>query len=649
MSIKAGQWWDLLKTSVEKTETELGLGQKTQIGLLHLDDSYQWFSLVYDKNKKQTSPFLAQAWITLVKILKNELFIEDWDTLTIKGRNTSFSIFSLEYNVYLVLEHETTVDPLEIIKTMLRYVFELGYQDQYSTVGLVASEGYPVWVISSGEQKKDDFLFAISITSLLSLVERLDMEVSAGGITSCTLTGESNILLSVAFNPSQDLVLATTQSPDQTDHKGLPPELYSLLELIKDPSLYPVHVPEIVDEERERMLSELKEEFEGEITEEEIQTLTGFEEKTLQKLEEEIKSVSRKYRADEISIGYLRKRMQLPPEVLSMSLEYLISNGQIQGRIGRSRTSGQEILVLDGMVEREDEELNRSIEVQNQIQDLFLPLEPFLTQLPVIQKKEVKAEFKEALSEYQIMVSLADSDPLFLLTDNLRGTNNQLENSVKGLILLRNQLVEAKHDEILTQELEKRIKSLSDRIYNFQLDIFAKSRKFYDDLLNYYRLLLRLLPSPKEIVKDQELYTIKFQCQAHNCDQRVVIVDNHLPWLKISLFTMFLNVRDDFPEFYGDSSVQEVKDRLQNLYSRLETMADEEEIEYKLEYYPFVNSLDELIITNTIRENMISNLQQKSVHEAEKDINFFNYFTQCETCKRWYCNKHIKNNKCIYC
>ncbi|MHA1972093.1 MAG: hypothetical protein ACTSW1_03800 [Candidatus Hodarchaeales archaeon] len=646
MSSATEQWWQLLKSSVEKTEIELDLGEKTKVGLLYLDENYQWFSVVTDKNKSY--PFLTQAWITFVKILKNELFLEEWDTITVRSRYTAFSVFALEKNIFLAIEHETTLDPLDIIKTMLRYIFELGYHDEYSTIGLVASEGYPVWVVSTREQDTDEFLFAISITSLLSLVERLDMEVNAGGIISCELTGKSNVQLNVAFNPSQDLVLATTQNPEQIDNEKIPPELQSMLNLVKDPSLYTVHIPEIVDEDRERMLSELKQKFEGEATEEEIQTLTGFEESTLQRLEEEISSVARKYRADEISIGYLRKRMRLPPEVLSMSLQFLISNGKIKGRIGRSRTSGQEILLLDGIMEKKEDEIQKSREVQNQIRDLFLVLEPFLSEIPIVEK-ELKAEFKEALSEYQIMVSLADSDPLFLLADDLRGTNKQLENSVKGLILLKKQITETANDETLVSELEKRIKSLSDKIYNFQLDIYGKSRKFYEDLLNYFRLLLRLLPVPSVFAKEGDKQIIKFQCHAHNCPHKLQIADKHSSWTKLAFFSVCLKISDGFPEFLGDPSLKETKEQLQNIYSRLEAMAIEEEIEYKLEYYPFLNNIDDLIITNTARESMISNLQQKAISTDSKDINFFNYFKQCDICKHWYCNDHIKNNKCIYC
>ena len=115
-----------------------------------------------------------------------------------------------------MLVHDRAFDPNELMKELLKHLVELGFKEQYSTAGLVASEGYPVWVVSK-DQELDDFLFAISITSLLSLVERIDMEVSSGGISNCKIHGNENVILNTSFNPSKDLAFAVTSEKEQSN------------------------------------------------------------------------------------------------------------------------------------------------------------------------------------------------------------------------------------------------------------------------------------------------------------------------------------------------------------------------------------------------------------------------------------------------
>ena len=635
------KWWELLKASVQSATDELDETRISALGLFSSDNYFFPNETQLDRNISNNLILLGRAWLFLSRILQNELQLSYWDSIAISGRSTTLSFFALGFDIYLLIEHESTVDPLDVIKMILKFVFRYGYQEEYETVGLVAAEGFPIWVSSIYDV--DEFLFAISITSLLTLIERIDLEVNAGGVTSCILQGTDSLRLQVSFNPSQDIVLATTLSKQSSIVAEQIPEVESLLGIIKDPALYPAFVPELKNEERERMLKEIRQDFNGEITEEEIASLTSFEEETLLSIEEEIKSVAKKFRANEISVGYLRKRMRLPNEVLRMSLEYLIATGKITGRIGRSNISGQEILVLDHFTEKQPIEINRIKIIQNQITDLFLPLENIISQLPEITPEAQKQEFRDALSEYQIIQTLADSDPLYLLANEIRTTNLQLENLVKGLILLKKRLTEVGEKDVLQTELNRRFALLTDRIYESQVNIFGKVARYIDDLKNHYHLLLRLLPSPTSFPKDSNeaesnLILIEFRCQAHNCLHKGQIQDYYATWIKLTIFARLLGIIDDFPEVNNTKTIQ-LKNNLILSLENLEKMSKEVEIEYKLEFYPFLNDLDDLIISNNERERLISLLQGNALTE----------FFQCSTCNKWYCNKHIKDNKCLYC
>ena len=265
------KWFEITKEALTLAQSELDVSQLDSMVLVQLDTEIQSSTTAEQNLDVKNSTISGQIWNYLGNIITEELKLNSWNSITIKSRNKAVSIYSLGYNVVLVVISEATIDTLDIIKVILKYIFQIGYQDKYETVGLVSTDGFPVWVTSIEEM--DEFLFAISITSLLSLVERIDMEVSAGGVEACILQGTENLLLNVAFNPSQDLVLAVTQKGSDLADVFLDKELEEFYQKIADPVLYSAIVPEITDEDRERMLEEIRQSFEGETTEEEIQTL----------------------------------------------------------------------------------------------------------------------------------------------------------------------------------------------------------------------------------------------------------------------------------------------------------------------------------------------------------------------------------------
>lgn len=646
------RWFEIAKEALTLTESdpELDTSQLEFMTLIQLDTEVQTFSTSKKEVEVHNSSLFGQAWHCLINILTNELRLEAWNSLTIKSHSKAVVLYSLGFDIFLIIASEAVVDTLDVMKVILKYIFQLGYREKYETVGLVSAEGYPVWVNSIEEM--DEFLFAISITSLLTLVERIDMEVAAGGIDACILQGTENLLLNVTFNPSQDLALAVTQHGLDPNDIKLDSELHSLYQKITDPVIYSALVPEITDQDRERMLEEIRQAFEGETTEEEIQTLSVFDTEMLLSLENEIKTVAKKYGAKEISIGYLRKRMKLPAEVLSMALQYLIGEGSIVGRIGTERKTGSEVLVLDLISDINDDERQALNSVQMQIKDLFIPINTYLSQLPEIQPpKEVVQEFTEALGEFQIMLTLSDTDPLYLLTNDLRIVSGQLENSAKSLFFVNTQLTETSQDDVLREELVRRRKGLEERISEQQLSIIGKAKKFHEDLLNSYLLLSRLLPSPYEFKSSESKgkVIIKFKCSALQCETTIQIEDDPITWIKMSFFATILGIQDEFPE-ESPPLVINLKDPLEDYYNRLYELATETEkgLVRESEYYLFLENLDELLMPNAQRDDAISILKQSNIEPSVDD--FYSLFAQCNSCNKWYCSNHMAaTTKCKYC
>ncbi|UCE12422.1 MAG: hypothetical protein JSV04_09515, partial [Candidatus Heimdallarchaeota archaeon] len=313
------------------------------------------------------------------------------------------------------------------------------------------------------------------------------------------------------------------------------------------------------------------------------------------------------------------------------------------------RKTGNEILVLDLTSDIDDDERNSLKSVQMQIKDLFIPLNTYLSQLPKIHlPKEEVQEVTEALGEFQIMLTLSDTDPLYLLTNDLRNASGQIENSAKSLFFVNTQLAETSEDDVLRKELVRRRKGLDERMIEQQLSIIGKAKKFHQDLLNSYRLLSRLLPSPYEFISSEskEKITIKFKCSALQCETTTSIQDDPITWIKMSYFATILGIQDEFPE-ESPPSVTNLKDTLEEYYNRLYELVTETETGpiKESEYYLFLENLDELLITNAQRDDAISVLRQSS---DEND--FYSLFVQCSSCHKWYCNNHMASTtKCKYC
>jgi len=594
-----------------------------------------------------------QSWAFLNQILTNELQMNKWKTLTITGRSQALTIKSLApipNSILLMFIHDISTDINEFMQLLMKHVVEIEYKQNYDIIGLIASEGYPMWLISE-EQTVDDFLFAISITSLLSLVERMDMEVSANA-SSCIIHGNDGLILNVSYNPSKDLALAVTQKrKNETEEpEDLEEELVTLYRSITDPNLFGAFVSEIEDPEREKILTEIRQdEMVGEITEEEMSTLNIFDTETIQSLVNEILTVSRNYRVSEISVGYLRKRMKLPSEVLHVALEYLISTGAINGRIGREKLSGKEILVLQADSQITDDEKQTIKNVQSQIKDLFLPIDGYLKQIPSLVTTSDKPEIiSEALSEFQVLQSLSDTDSLFLLTADLRILGSQLERSAKTISMLQEQVTEDIGNEEFLQDLKIRLDQQIERFTSLRSSITTASNKLYTDILNAYRILLKIIPIPSVIKFNSAIKksSLLFKCGVIGCEQFLYYYDDEINrWNQLIYFAHVLELVDSYLEGWRKDNLE-----IDQTFSKLHSIAMSEEEDTSQDTFAFLNDLDSLIISNVQRDSIINDLRKKVYNQSNDQIDYYSFFKQCPKCQKWYCQKHIQSDdKCVYC
>ena len=590
-----------------------------------------------------------QSWAFLNKILTNELMINNWKTLTITGRSQALTVKSLATfpnSILLSFIHDISTDINEFMQIIMKCVVEIRYKERFDIVGLVASEGFPIWLISE-EQSVDDFLFAISITSLLSLVERMDMEVSANA-SRCMIHGDNGLVLNVSYNPSKDLALAVTQQ-SETGIKDIEDELMTLYNSITDPNLFNAFMSDRADPERDKILTEIRQEYIGEITEEEMLTLNIFDAETIDSLVNEILAVSKNFGAYEISIGYLRKRMKLPSEVLHIALEYLITTGAINGRIGKEKISGKEILVLQAESKITEDDMQIINNVQSQIKDLFLPIDEYLKQIPQYVTSSEKPEIiSEALSEFQVLQSLSDTDSLFLLSADLRILGGQLDKAVKTISILQNQVTENQGNEEFLHELKSRLDQQIEKFTSLRASISTTANKLYTDIFNAYRILLKIIPIPNNIKYNSAIKksSLLFKCGVIGCEQFLYYYEEDTTrWKQLIYFGKVLDLIPSFPDSWLNDNSE-----LDQIFIKLRSIAKSDDEGSSHADFTFLNDLDKLIISNTHRDAILSDLRKKAYNQSNDQIDYFSFFKQCRKCQKWYCPKHIQSDdKCVYC
>ena len=167
--LDSSHWFEIMEKAIEQALNESTDQGVDSVYIFNTEEGQS--SILVNKRSIDEKQFKSfdQSWAFLNQILTNELQIKKWKTLTITGRSQAITVKSLApspNSILLSFIHDISIDINEIMQSIMKYVVEIEYKQNYSIMGLVASEGYPIWLISE-EQSVDDFLFAISITSLI--------------------------------------------------------------------------------------------------------------------------------------------------------------------------------------------------------------------------------------------------------------------------------------------------------------------------------------------------------------------------------------------------------------------------------------------------------------------------------------------------
>jgi hypothetical protein len=275
-------------------------------------------------------------------------------------------------------------------------------------------------------------------------------------------------------------------------------------------------------------------------------------------------------------------------------------------------------------------------------------LDPFLARLPIVQSVTDTEVISEALSEFQVLHSLSDTDSLFLHSADLRILAGQLERSVMTISMLQEQVTEDQGNTLFIQELKERLDSQIEKFTDQRTSIGTSAKKLHSDLLNSYRILLKILPIPSSIRYNKAINKISlvFKCNHALCKQFLYKYDDATGWRKLIYFAKVLKLIESFPEGWEQLD-QEKMAEIDLLFLKLKDSGKQQIA--TIDSFTFLNKLDELIVSNAERDKMVSSLRQ-ALDQSNNQVDYYSTFRQCNNCQKWYCPKHIRaNDLCIYC
>jgi hypothetical protein len=113
-----------------------------------------------------------------------------------------------------------------------------------------------------------------------------------------------------------------------------------------------------------------------------------------------------------------------------------------------------------------------------------------------------------------------------------------------------------------------------------------------------------------------------------------------------------LGIQEDYFTDQSPTNIIELGSSIEHRFNRLSTLINESEMiaELSLKSYSFIEHLDELLISNTQKDDAINTLRRVKVGKTRHERDFYSLFAQCTTCNKWYCNEHMSTtNKCHYC
>jgi hypothetical protein len=494
---------------------------------------------------------------------------------------------------YLGAAHQSNIEIIQkIIENEMQTIYNQIDSPAYEHfVGLVSPEGLALWVKS----RTDEFLLNSVIATCFSSIERITLELKLGDIFDYQMTGTTEDIFHVVFNPAQDTAIASfynriLEIPQNKEHifnqfirvnkRLIVPEF-----ILKD------HVKPQVNPILEEIRATRGDES-AETQDDEIQALHSFSDELLDRMNYTITALVNQYSAYEISIPYLRKLFKIPPSVIQISLDFLINQGRLNGQLISSKPDlimPDLLIIKTNIYSSEDEILIQ--EIQRKVEKYLEPIDKLLIPPESINQVQSSAKTK-VLSEESAVRSLTDFSSLIGLADEIL---QQTKITFQRMNVLELRINQGHADQDPSFNLEKQIHADINSIQQ-------KLQRFKHDINSQYTVLQHFLPLPYKTMETKLI----FLCGSPNCNQEISIeFDKKIPtsWRKFLLF---------HPQVEKvDLSLQELVIRLKTIYERIPEDVTQENMEEIPDLTLFILNYEE-------REELITQiLTNKEFHHED--------------------------------
>ncbi len=254
------------------------------------------------------------------------------------------------------------------------------------------------------------------------------------------------------------------------------------------------------------------------------------------------------------------------------------------------------------------------------------------------------------MSEFLVLQSLADTDSLFLIIADLRILSSQLRRFTKTIAVLQIRVEENIENIDFVNDVKLRLDNVIEK-YNDQLStIQITSKKLLADIINSYRLLVKLLPIPNAIKYNKvlEKNTFIFKCHHAVCNDFLYIYDDLETWLRLIYLAKTFQLIDNYPNGWENLSQAKINE-LNDIYENFKSISELIEEKSSLNVFSALQNLDKLIISNSARDAAIQKLRM-AFDRSNNLLDYYQTYKQCRRCQNWYCKNHLESEeKCLYC
>ena len=446
---------------------------------LFYNDKLNWINIAKNEKNDKIEPVTDLTFKSINKLWENTFgsSLGALKEFELEGGQNRFFFHSIDSLVWLgglsnIIESTSSILQKFIINSLdFQIRKEKLEEDQF--IGIMTSEGFKIWLKS----KIPDFILEDAITSSLTAIERLQLELGLGRISECSISSNNEKNLMIKINKSNEFAL--TKFDDFVKYDSRLDFFFS--NLIRTPQKINVsgQILDYIATQSIKSVNPLLEEMratpiESEISDDEMLSLIGFDEELLERMEKTIGAIASSYNIQEISIPYLgQKIFRLPSAVIQLSLNYLIGQGRIKGanlKYSDPTFLYPDILKLDLYKpnEEEIEDIAKITEIYNEINESLRDL------ITLLDRYQYMSSTTQVFNELEAVRQNTDSYPLITLSRDISAIITSLN---EKLIILEKKDIEVKSK--MHNRINLEIESLKIKISTLNKDIHSLNNVLY--------------------------------------------------------------------------------------------------------------------------------------------------------------------------